>query len=99
MNDTPDSLPIESGSDRLNVPVFNCVVYVQRTDDGVSARVVNLEGLEFSAANERAALSQVIPAFKQRLSELMQTGDAIPWIEPLPAMQPNEEQRLIPVHL
>ena len=83
-----------------DVPVFNCLVYVMTDSDGrVQARVGNLAGLQVEAASERAALAQIIPAFKQQLGELMQSGTPIPWIDPPLDPNPEEQTRFIPVHL
>ena len=83
-----------------DVPVFNCLVYVStQPDGGVQARVANLAGFQVEAVTERAALAKIIPAFKQQLGELMQRGEAIPWIDPPPDPGPEEQARFIPVHL
>jgi hypothetical protein len=83
-----------------NVPVFSCIVYVSRdAGGGVRARVANLSGLECTAASEREALGKIVPAFKQRVGELMHNGIQIPWIEPPTPAEPGEQQRYIPVHL
>lgn len=83
-----------------NVPVFNCIVYVSRDSAGhVRARVANLAGLEFTAGSEREALSKTVPAFKQRVTELTQSGTQIPWIEPPLPPDPGEQTRFVPVHL
>ncbi len=85
---------------RADVPVFSCIVYVSpAVDGGVHARVANLSGLECTAANERAALGKIIPAFKQRVSELLQSGHPIPWVEPPSPAEPGEQPRFVPVHL
>lgn len=82
------------------VPVFNCVVYVSpAAQGGVQARVANLPGLHCTAAGERDALTQIVSAFKQRVAELVESGTPIPWIDPPPTPEPDEQQRLIPVHL
>ena len=83
-----------------DVPVFNCIVYISpNSDGGVRARVANLPGLECTAASERDALSKIVPTFKQRVSELMRSETPIPWIEPPPPAESEEETRRIPVHL
>ena len=82
------------------VPVFNCIVYLARTDEGqVRARVANLARFECTAASERDALAKLVPAFKQRLAELHQSAGDIPWIDPPLAAEPGEQTRYIPVHL
>ena len=82
-----------------NVPVFNCLVYVSQQDGGVKARVANLAGIEYIAGNERAALGQIVPAFKQRLVEYLQGDEPIPWLEPPLPIEPGEQKRFVPVHL
>ena len=79
---------------------FNCIVYISpNSDGGVRARVANLPGLECTAASEREALSKIVPAFKQCVSELMRSETPIPWIEPPTPAESEEQTRHIPVHL
>ena len=93
MNVTPDSAP-------PCVPVFNCVVYVGRQPEGgVRARVANLPGLECQANDERAALGQLVKAFKQQLADTLAGGQQPEWIDPPVDPEPHEQTRLIPVHL
>ena len=83
-----------------DVPVFSCIVYVSQQDGGtVRARVANLAGLACTAASERAAFMKLVPAFKDRIRELMQSETEIPWIEPPLAKEPGEQERAVPVHL
>ena len=83
-----------------DVPVFNCIVYIcPDSGGGVRARVANLPGLECKAASERDALSKIVPAFKQRVGELMRSNTPIPWIEPPASAESDEATRHIPVHL
>ena len=87
-------------SQRADVPVFNCIVYVSPdAGGGVRARVANLPGIECTAASEREALGKIVPAFKQRIGELMHSETQIPWIEPPTPAEPGEQKRFIPVHL
>ena len=83
-----------------DVPVFSCLVYIS-TDPagGVRARVANLPGLNCRAANERAAMREMVTAFKKRVAELMESETPIPWIDPPEVAEPDEQQRSIPVHL
>jgi hypothetical protein len=82
------------------VPVFSCIVYVSpAAKGGVQARVANLPGLTCSAASERDALAQLVPAFKQRVGELTQNKTPIPWIDPPSPIEPDEQKRFIPIHL
>ena len=83
-----------------DVPVFNCLVYVgPLPGGGVRARVANLAGLQVEASSERQALTRIVPAFKQRVSEFMNAQSAIPWIDPPPEPEEGEATRFIPVHL
>jgi hypothetical protein len=93
LNSSDHSKPAE-------IPVFNCIVYVSSdAGGGVRARVANLPGLECTAASEREALGKIVPAFKQRVGELMHSETPIPWIEPPTPAEPGEQKRFIPVHL
>jgi hypothetical protein len=93
-------LSLSSDSPPVSVPTFACIVFVAaRSDGGVRARVANLPGIEVDAENERAALSIIVPAFKQRVGSLIASGKPIMWIEPVPVPQPDERKRFIPVHL
>jgi len=93
-------LNVSGHSQPVAVPVFNCIVYVSRDDAGiVRARVANLAGLEFTAGSEREALGKIVPAFKQRVIELLSSKTPIPWIEPPAPPESGEQKRLIAVHL
>ena len=92
-SDLPQHIPPAS------VPVFSCVVYVSPTSGGVRARCANLAGLEFTAASERTALGQLIPAFKKQVGQLHAAGEPIPWIDPPAKPEPGEQTRYVPVHL
>lgn len=84
----------------VEVPVYNCIVLVGPGEtSGVRARVANLAGIETTARTEREALQQLIPAFKQRLSDLRTSGESIPWLDPPSPADAGEQQRLIAVHL
>jgi hypothetical protein len=81
------------------VPVFNCVVHVARAADGaVTARVVNLAGIEKQAASEREALTAVVAEFKATVARYHTSGEPIPWLAP-PPLGAGQSQRLIAVHL
>lgn len=82
-----------------DVPVFNCVVYVRKTDSGAVLRVANLAGITEEASSERAGLAAVVSRFKQMTAEYLQGDGTIPWIEPIPDPEPDEQSRFIPVHL
>ncbi len=87
-----------SSDQPADVPTFGCVVYVSRTESGVLAQVMNLEGIQSTGASERDALSKLVPVFKQRVGELVQNGDTIPWVDP-PALKDGQQKRFIPIHL
>ena len=96
----PEELPkIRPISVPLDVPVFNVVIYVSTQDGKVIARVANLPNLRFSASSELMALKQAITEVKARLAAWHSASEAIPWIDPVPAPDANEQQRLVPVHL
>ena len=80
-------------------PAFGCIVYVRRTDAGVVARVANLEGLQVEASDERAALSKLVPLFRERVGQFMQRGEEVPWIVPPLEKAEDELRRFLPVHL
>ena len=93
-------LNVSGRSQPVQVPVFSCLVYISPdAGGGVRARVANLPGLECTARSERAALGKIVPAFKQRIAELMSTGTPIPWIDPPTPAAAGEQTRFIPVHL
>ena len=82
-----------------NVPVFNVVIYVSKSAAGCRARVANLPDLNFSGPSEPAVLKQAVTEVKQCLGKWLAEGRSIPWIEPLPPREADEQERLIPVHL
>jgi predicted RNase H-like HicB family nuclease len=82
------------------VPVFNCIVNVSRTADGsVLATVANLAGLSATGRSEREALTQIVAAFKQTISQIHSSGESIRWIDPPVPPAAEGTQRLIAVHL
>jgi hypothetical protein len=97
----PDvDLTVSDPAKRVDVPVFNCIVYVSPdAGGGVRARVANLAGLVCTAASEREALGKIVPAFKRRIGEQMHSETQIPWIEPPIPAEAGEQIRFIPVHL
>ncbi len=92
------SLP--TGDTKVPVPTFACIVYVSKLDNGhVLARVANLEGLTATAPNERESLSRLVPLFKKFVKEKLESGEVIPWLDPPPAPNLDEQRRFLPVHL
>ncbi len=83
-----------------SVPVFNCIVHVHRDDQGnVQGRVANLPDLVCTAATERDLLAKIVKEFKRVIREYSEKETPIPWVVPPKAKEPNEQSRLIPVHL
>jgi hypothetical protein len=93
--------PTPGGHEKpLDVPVFSCIVLVSpEAGGGVRARIANLAGFECTAASERQALAQLIPAFRTHVADLLRAGTPIPWIDPPVPAEPNEQKRWVPVHL
>lgn len=83
------------------VPVYDCRVYLRGPDaEGwLQGRVANLPGIAGRARGERELLTQLVRDFKWQLIERRSKGETVPWVEPLPAPEPGEKQRWIPVHL
>ena len=98
-DDSNEKLPVSPKSLPPTVPTFGCVVYVRRDKAGVTVRVANLAGIEATASDERAALGMIVPAFKERVAQLLQDKQEIPWIDPPVAAEADEVKRFIPVHL
>ena len=83
-----------------SVPVFNCVVHLYRDDQGnFQGRVANLPELVCTAATERDLLAKIVKEFKRVIREYSEKNAPIPWVDPPKAKEPNEQSRLIPVHL
>ncbi len=82
------------------VPVFNCLVYVLRHDQGAYlARSATLDGVSGGGDSEREALKNVVQAFKTKVGGYLADEKPIPWLEvPLEAA-PDEQSRWIAVHL
>ena len=81
-SDNPNSLGI-TGDSQPNVPVFTCIVYVHKNEDGtVIGRVANLAGIEASGNSERDVLGKVTREFKTRVFKIFEEGQEIPWVDP-----------------
>ena len=96
-----DSQPIRQRLPTVppSVPVFNCVVHLHRDQGYVQGRVANLPDLVCTAATERDLLAKVVKEFKRVIRDYTEKDAPIPWIDPPNAKEPNEQTRLIPVHL
>ncbi len=98
-SDNPKSLGI-TGDSKPNVPVFACIVYVHKNEDGtVIGRVANLAGIEASGNSERDVLGKVTREFKTRVFKILEEGQEIPWVDPQQPPLENEQVRSVPVHL
>jgi hypothetical protein len=84
-----------------SVPVYNCIALVApRGADGlVHVRAANVAGLRTSGQTEREALQHLVGAFKIILSQATTEGRPVPILEQPLAAAPDEQQRLIAVHL
>lgn len=96
----PSDLPkIRALSPAMEVPVFNLIVYITTTSNGMQARVVNLPDLVFTGTSEPSVLKQLVTEAKSRLATWHSTAQTIPWIDPVPPPSPSDQQRFIPLHL
>jgi hypothetical protein len=84
-----------------SVPVYNCIALVApRGADGlVHVRAANVAGLRTSGQNEREALQHLVGAFKIIISQATAEGRPVPILERPLTAAPDEQQRLIAVHL
>lgn len=101
-NGKDDGIPLvqHSAIAFKNVPVFTCVVHLLRNEDGtVHGRVANLPELVCLSSSERDTMAKIVKEFKQRIGKMVESGSAIPWIEPPSPKSAEEVTRLIPVHL
>ena len=102
MSDSPGASKgpkIRPLSQPMEVPVFNCVIYVMKGPEDVQARVANLADLKFVGKTEPDVLRTTITEVKRMLSQWHSAGEEIPWLNPHQEMQPGEEVRYLPVHL
>jgi hypothetical protein len=81
------------------VPAFTCLVYISSDGGQVTARVANLGGIEATGSSERDVLGKIVPAFKERVAELISGGEEIPWIDPPEPPRAGEQKRIVPAHL
>jgi hypothetical protein len=89
-----------TGDSKPNVPVFACIAYVHKHEDGtVIGRVANLVGIEASGNSERDVLGKVTREFKTRVFEILEEGQEIPWVDPQQPPLENEKVRSFPVNL
>jgi hypothetical protein len=97
MQSPKPTLPQTNPSDQ---PAFGCIVYVRKTETGrVVGRVANLNGLELEAASERDVLAGLVQSAKGILAAHLENGEDIPWVDPPPEKQPDEQKRFLPLHL
>jgi hypothetical protein len=100
----PNPLRI-TGDSKPAVPVFSCIVYVCKTEDGtIRGRVANLAGgdsgeIGASGNSERDVLLKVTREFKARILKMHGENQGISWIDPPQPPVENEQVRSIAVHL
>jgi hypothetical protein len=99
-SDSPNALGI-TGNLKPSVPVFACIVYVCKNEDGtISGRVANLAGeITATGGSERDALMKLTREFRSRVLKLHEENQAIPLLDPPPPPLENEQMRTVPVHL
>ncbi len=97
----PQAKDTSCGTGGASVPVFNCIVILNRdtTTGRLTARVANLAGITAEGNAERELLMVLTKHFKSYVQGCLQRNQAIPWIDPPETPQPGEQQRFIPVHL
>jgi len=98
LNQLPDS---SCGSTPDSVPVFNCIVILQRDElsGRVSGRVANLDGIAGDASGERELLFLLTRRFRDIIRQYSQNSQPIPWKIPADTPATGEQQRFIPIHL
>lgn len=100
-NFLPQATESTCGTGGASVPVFNCVVILNRdaVTSRLSARVANLAGFNAEGNAERELLMLLTKRFKTFAQDCVQNNRPIPWIDPPESPQSGELQRFIPVHL
>lgn len=99
-HDLRRNLHVHNDASTSDVPTFSCIAYVSRNPSGgVTARTANLEGIECTGATEREALGKLVSVFKEEVTDHMKGDQGVPWIDPPVDMEPDEQRRIIPVHL
>ncbi len=88
-----------SGDQSAPVPVYNCHVFIKKSEGKYQARFANIEIATITAGNERAALSQAVANFKSHIVECASAGNPVQWLNPPLDKEDDEVERLIPVHL
>lgn len=81
------------------VPVFDCHVLLRTTNEGVTGRAANLDGIEAAGPTERDVLLAIVKKFKQIVKGLTDEGKPIPFREPPRTPESDEVERWVPVHL
>ena len=100
-NFLPQATESSCGTGGASVPVFNCIVILNRdlTTNRLRGRVANLSGITAEGNAERELLLLLTKRFKTFVQDCVQNNRAIPWIDPPESPQTGEQQRFIPVHL
>ena len=94
-------LPQFSVSDCNPVPVFNCHVIVNKSDQNgrFFGRVANLADITAEGATERDVLQAIAKKFKNVVQEYSQAPQSVPFAEQPDTPKAGEVERFIPVHL
>jgi hypothetical protein len=97
----PQATESTCGTGGASVPVFNCIVILNRdaATSRLSARVANLTGITAEGNAERELLMLLTKRFKTVVQDCVHNNRQIPWIDPPESPQVGEQQRFIPVHL
>ena len=100
-NFLPQAKESSCGTGGASVPVFNCIVILNRDapSNRLTARVANLAGITAEGNAERELLMLLTKRFKSYVQGCLQSNQPIPWVDPPETPQPGEQQRFIPVHL
>lgn len=89
-----------TGDSKPSVPVFTCLVYIRKNEDGtLTGRVANFEGIEASGTSERFVLGSVTREFKSRILKMVELGQDISLNDSPDPPNENELVRSIPMHL
>ena len=94
-----ESRKLEVTSHPRDVPAFGCVVYLTKSEQGIVGRVANLGLIEARGSSEREVLTSIVQQFKTRVAQYVREEETIPWIDPVPPPNDEEQKRFIPVHL
>ncbi|MGY8768246.1 MAG: hypothetical protein ACKVH8_07435 [Pirellulales bacterium] len=94
---TSKPIPISSAQ---SIPVYSCCVLVRKSDGSVyHARVANLADITVQGKSERDVLQKITTTIKTALSNWVQAGTPVPWIDPPAEKLESEQERFLAIHL